>query len=355
MSEVISFDVNKRVCVVVDTNVWYSETLLDTPAGLSLVYTLGKQGAVLGLPEVIETEIMKQLVRLGNEAAADYAKAAQTLKHFTGVDAFAAPSADQVEKAVAKKLRDIDRVVERVPITVEHTRAALVMVNAELPPNSHKNQQFKDSLIWQAILTLAKKYSVHFVTADFAFYQDRNKLEKGLAKNLQEESRCVNANIDLHFDLSSCVIALQGQPPSFDQTPLRTFIIEHTLPKLRIEAKRQRCTLGEPWKLKLNVFRTVKADNFAVEFTMTGTWELEQTDLVNRHAKRIAKAYVCCFYKILNGTISVFYVQRVGLLYKSDGGSGSILRSFENDDESNPFHRRIEFLDHWLGDTGFDR
>jgi hypothetical protein len=72
--------------------------------------------------------------------------------------------------------------------SIEHARAALRRVNEETPPNGSKNQQFKDSAIWEAVLELAANHRVHFVTKDTGFYEGRD-LKRGLAKQLSYECR----------------------------------------------------------------------------------------------------------------------------------------------------------------------
>jgi predicted nucleic acid-binding protein len=61
-------------CVVIDTNIWRSDLLLKNPIGTTLVYTLGRQGGVICLPEVIETELKTQVVQHGLEAVAEMDK-----------------------------------------------------------------------------------------------------------------------------------------------------------------------------------------------------------------------------------------------------------------------------------------
>lgn len=50
----------RPICVVSDTNVWRSELLLRTARGVALLYKIRRSGGVLGMPEVIEREIVKQ-------------------------------------------------------------------------------------------------------------------------------------------------------------------------------------------------------------------------------------------------------------------------------------------------------
>ena len=64
----------KPDCVVIDTSIWRSQLLLKTPAGVSLLYTLGRQGGFVGLPEVVEGESTNQVVQAGLEAGKELEK-----------------------------------------------------------------------------------------------------------------------------------------------------------------------------------------------------------------------------------------------------------------------------------------
>ena len=67
-------------------------------------------------------------------------------------------------------------------------------LNAKVPPNGNKNQQFKDSAVWQAVLALSLRYSTVLLTNDKAFFRNRNPKE-GLAENLVED--CSKAGTDV--------------------------------------------------------------------------------------------------------------------------------------------------------------
>ena len=56
---------NKPICVVLDTNIWRRNPLLKNPLGAALLFSLRRTGACIGLPEVIEDEIVKNIVKMG--------------------------------------------------------------------------------------------------------------------------------------------------------------------------------------------------------------------------------------------------------------------------------------------------
>lgn len=125
------------------------------------------------------------------------------------------PLKEDVDSAISQRIAELAPLLIRVPFTVEHARAALRRVNEETPPNTSKNQQFKDSAIWEAILELAATHRMHFVTKDTGFYQGRDP-KSGLAKELSNE--CDRAGFEIHVypELASCVEALRTAAPPFD-------------------------------------------------------------------------------------------------------------------------------------------
>jgi hypothetical protein len=101
---------------------------------------------------------------------------------------------EEVDVAIRDRLSVVSEQVIYPEMRIEEVRRALQRVNAEDPPNGHKNQQMKDSLLWEACVTLAKKHVVFFVTGDKAFYANRDT-SKGLAENLAAEQVVVDGRL----------------------------------------------------------------------------------------------------------------------------------------------------------------
>lgn len=192
-------------CVVIDTNIWRSQLLLNTPTGVSLVYALGRQGGYIGIPEVVERELATQVVQAGLEAVGELQKPSRIIEALTGRAFGPLPTEADLRTAVDARITELSPILVRVPFTLEHARAALDMVVAKLPPNGSQNQQFKDSAIWQAVLDLSSRYNVHFITNDRAFLLDRTDPSGGLAPNLHEDCTRLGGSVCVHCDLGSCL------------------------------------------------------------------------------------------------------------------------------------------------------
>ncbi len=60
-----------------------------------------------------------------------------------------------IEVAIRERLSAIAGQTIYPDMSIDEVRRALARVNAEAPPNGPKNQQMKDSLLWEACVTLA--------------------------------------------------------------------------------------------------------------------------------------------------------------------------------------------------------
>lgn len=109
------------------------------------------------------------------------------------------------DEAIDKKVEEIfdfhkDRLI-KVPFDLESAKSSFDKIIKKLPPNTDKNQQFKDGVIWANCLKLAEKGHVHLVTHDKAFYKNR-EYSKGLAPNLEDEASPLPYSITIFSELS---------------------------------------------------------------------------------------------------------------------------------------------------------
>lgn len=166
----------KPICVVIDTNVWRSHLLLRVGLGPALLHVIYSRNGKIGMPEVIEKEIRKTLFAAGLDAVGVVQKGFQDISSITGSYwRFKVPSEQELRKGIDVRLAELESLFERVEITLEQTRSALDRVYEGSPPNGPKNQQFKDSMIWEAILDLGQRFEVHLITEDSGFYRDKSR------------------------------------------------------------------------------------------------------------------------------------------------------------------------------------
>ena len=49
---------SKKVCVVLDTNIWRKERMMRRGLGASLLHELKRMGGYIGLPDVVKKEML---------------------------------------------------------------------------------------------------------------------------------------------------------------------------------------------------------------------------------------------------------------------------------------------------------
>lgn len=186
-------------CVVVDTNEWIATKWLSTPIGRTFCDFVRGGKVALALPEVLQLELEKHRSEFSSDIIARAATALADLERAAGIPC-PLPEPREVEAAISARLAPIYSAAVRLSITQEHTRSALKRINEGSPPNGPKNQQAKDSLLWEACLELAETRRVSLVTRDGGFYLDRNP-ERGLARNLAAEPAVVLGRLAVHPSL----------------------------------------------------------------------------------------------------------------------------------------------------------
>jgi len=172
------------------------------------------------LPSVIEEEITRNTISKGVKATEEINKNLKSISVIMRSD-YPYKLADEAEikSAVKARITELDSLFHRVNFTWEHAQSALKIINDKTAPN-HKNQQFKDSAIWEAILELLNSYIVHFVTKDNAFYQDGNPQINTLVKNLKIECNKLGGIVDIYPDMASCLKVIQKNLPRIDDLNL---------------------------------------------------------------------------------------------------------------------------------------
>lgn len=183
--------------VVIDTNVWvYRTSLLSSTIASSFLMLAQTNHFKIGLPEVIENEIQSNFFKTIEEQITEITQTTSRLSAVMGSKFNPSlPKPAQVNSRLNSRYFELRHLIRRLPFTLEHATNSLIRVQKGTPPNSAKNQQFKDSAIWEAILSVSDEYTPVLITEDKAFFQDRT-VSKGLATNLKNDR-----NVEIHFGL----------------------------------------------------------------------------------------------------------------------------------------------------------
>jgi hypothetical protein len=306
----------KPLCVVLDTNVWLNNPLLKDPLGAALLFSIRRMRGYIGMPEVIEEEIIKNVVKTGVKAVESINTAYRKVLILMGsADDYQVPSEAELEESAKSRLQELDSLLRRVPFTLEHAKSALKRVNDETPPNGPKNQQFKDSAIWEAVTELSETYRVHFVTEDKGFFEGR-EIRRGLALALKAECESKGRIVLVHSDLTSLLSDLREAGPALDTEALASVISENIDAELTDFAISKDYLVFEMQSHNISAFLTENSDTLAISFEL----RYEAVDVSDENNDRmdyvIAKGN--CLYDFDKKTVSDV---RLGLIeyHKSDG------------------------------------
>ena len=283
-------------CVVLDTNVWCSELLLNTPNGAALLYIVKRFNAKIGLPEIVEKEISKVIVKECLKAA----KPLKALGPLIGFQLGIESTEEAFAARVTKRLSDLANRFRRLPFTHEHARGALERIIQKLPPNGPDREQFRDSAIWEAVLEVARTEAVHFVTEDKDFFRHR-KPKNGPAENIEAEANSQAHQIRIHDGLPLCLAALQEAGPTVDKEGLAHSIESVLRGELTLSAANRGFAVGIMIHCTVKAFFTEQTGVLAIDFELT--FEVDNLAEETREEARV----VCsgsCFFNVSNHSLS---------------------------------------------------
>jgi len=260
---------SRQLCVVLDANQWRAQFGLRTRLGVALLYTLHQLDGVIGLPEVVEQELVKHLTKAGVKAVGDIEKSLESIQRSTGsVPAVNLPSEEELEKAARERLQELERILVRVPISIEQTHRVLDRVAAGRSPN-RRREQFKDSWIWEAVKELAATYEVHLVTNDIAAFFE-NDVTHGMASDLREECADEQLAVKLHNDVAACLRTLQPAVPRLDTGRLAWLILKALERDIEASVSTEGFIVGGLTDQEVEAFATEQVDRLAMTFRLTG-------------------------------------------------------------------------------------
>jgi hypothetical protein len=186
---IIERELMADTCIVIDTNEWIRLKWLGTSIGSTFIATLKRTpSAVLAIPEVLERELDKHRAEASRTLLAKLTDVIADIGTVTGnrtAGGIVTLTEEDIDVAIRGRQASLSAQTIYPPMQLDEVRRALDRVNAETPPNGYKNQQMKDSLLWESCVSLTDQYRVLLVTGDKGFYADRQK--GTLAANLAEE------------------------------------------------------------------------------------------------------------------------------------------------------------------------
>lgn len=210
------------------------------------------------------------------------------------------------------------------------------MVNAKMPPNGDNNQQFKDSAIWQAVLSLSNRFSVVLLTKDKGFFQSRDPA-KGLATNLLKDCADREITVKAYEGIGQYLNALKGEAPKFDREQVKQLIIPEAKSRIANEGERNKIAPTDLLSEEISGFATEIPDCVAIDYTLTFKLEpISPEWRIDRDDPR-GVVHGSCYFLLKEEKVTNHYIQRVAI--KSIGSL--MARSFKDYDDLYPFPRPL--------------
>jgi hypothetical protein len=132
--------------VLLDTNVWVAERLLQSSIGSAFLYALTRTKSSILLPEVVELEIARVLPDLAEQAVSRIRGELSLLRQLSGHDKLrvTAPSALAIREGIEERWGQLSGSLIRIPFTHDQAKSALQRVINKAPPSGQNNEQFRD-------------------------------------------------------------------------------------------------------------------------------------------------------------------------------------------------------------------
>jgi hypothetical protein len=271
--------------VLLDTNIWVAERLLQSSIGSAFLYALTRTKSSILLPEVVELEIARVLPDKAEQAVGRIRSELSLLRQLSGHNNLSvnAPSALAIEEGIKERWSQLSGLLIRIPFTLDQATSALRRVINKAPPSGENNEQFRDCCIWDAAASMATDRVVHLLSADNAFYEKRNRAA-GLADALRAELMTAKKRLQIHFSLRDFLAAAESGAVEIDETaigdaitksimdPARQIAAEDVWPGAKFE-------LGKAHRPKISGYATPKPSLVAISFE--ASFDLERTTVEN--------------------------------------------------------------------------
>jgi len=317
---------DKPTCVVIDTNIWRSTLLLRQGLGPAFLHTLYLCEGKLGLPQIVKLEIHNVLFEMGLDSIRNIERGFREISAILGQNRpYRAPSHQQLRDAINNRIQELDELVKHVPMNLEHYQAATERVVAGLPPNRPQKQQYKDSMIWEAVLELGRSYIVHFVSKDKSFFKDKDY--RTLNPILREECKRAKVEVCLYWELADCLKVLRTDAPELDDSVLAQAIIDEASEALTTSATSRDLVIGPLKNHKISQFYTQVHNELGLHFELSfEAYEIDP-DRENLRFNPIITARGDCKYNVNSGRAAQVQFDEIEFSWSDESGERSVGRA----------------------------
>lgn len=192
--------------------------MLTSPEACEFLVHCKQTGRKILLPEVIEEELRYQYLKALVGCAEEIRNNNETLVALVGKwNELRYPTPEEMRAAINERLALLEPYLQRSSLLVEHSRDALRRTIHRVPPASANGEQFRDCLIWAAVIGDANPV-VELVTGDHVFYE---KKDGDLHPVLRREATEARKNVRAFRHLTNLMSTL-GDDPETRRTALLT-------------------------------------------------------------------------------------------------------------------------------------
>lgn len=252
---------------ILDSNIWISELGLNSSMGAAARYFFRERGVIVVLPEVIKLETERHLRTELTKCVSNLKKNhRQLLSVFGKLKELVVPDGEAIHAKVASIFRECQVEVKAIPLTLESARISFLKTIDKVPP-SDRDQQFKDGVIWAECLRLLDTADVYLVTADKAFYKDR-QYQNGLAEALISEARDSKHNIQIFPALSELLETIKSEV-KLDEKSLAKSFWENNQDSIESILERNAFAVAGDPMVAVQLFVTENPNRLYAEFSIS--------------------------------------------------------------------------------------
>jgi len=278
--------------IIFDSNIWISELGLNSAKGSATKFFVKKKGATVVVPEVIrlETErtLKNDLINYISEIDKNYK---QLLTIFGELKEIVLPCENDINEKVSTIFKGSQLNIVDIPFSLESARSSFLKIIDKQPPNSEKNQQFKDGVIWADCMRLLEKEDVYFVTSDKAFYKNR-EYNEGLAGSLACEAAEYPYKIRLFKDILELIQEIKTDVKLDNIKLVDTFVESNRTSIDGILSRTSFAIIGKP-HVNTNIYVTEDPNKLYVEYEII--YECEDLTSENRLDARLTLKGNCSY------------------------------------------------------------
>lgn len=272
--------------VVLDSNIWISESLLRTPRGAALLYSLRQLDGRVAFNTVIKKEITRNIIeKRYNKAVRNVKRGMRTIQIISGEKPeIRMPSDEEIRNSILERFDEISDYLEFYNLNIDDYESAADRIIYKKSP-SKNGEEFRDSLIWEMTLELGIENDIHIVTNDSDFCQNKNP-NKGLDKDLESEFSELEGDINHHKDISDFLSYMEEDIEHPDKENIARIIKEHSQSRLQEESENKEFVLGDFQGYSIDIYLTEEDSILSVDFALN----YDAFDITDSEGNEIEKA-----------------------------------------------------------------